>query len=592
MAYRRGRRLTDADLETMLANSDEMNESDISSDDEIDFESSDSDYIPPQDGAESVSDESDDVDLTDDEIHASELESESDSDWEEVNENNDNPSNPNFQYMEIHGPKHAPPPDSEPIAYFNLFFTIGFLNVIVTETNRYAQQYLHTHTNLSPGARAKAWKNTTLNEIKGFIAVLLNMNLIRRPTIASYWSTSPSQNFPWFSRMFSRNRFQLLLRFFHLTDNRNIPDPGQPNYDPCARMEPLVDHANRLFRHHYTPHQQISIDESLIGTKNHTQLMQYLPNKHHHRWGIKLWMLCDSVTNYCLAFSIYRGAKTDEDKAEIQEHGLAYTVVMKLLQMGNYLSKGYHVFIDNFFTSIPLAKALYEVKTFITGTIRRNRKYLPTNFKNKFQVGEKKYFRRGPMLALAMREKKSQRGPVLLLSTNSKAEEREITRTRHRQQTTENKPAIIHDYNHFMGGIDTSDMMLYTYLDERRTVKYWKKVCFNIFSRMILNSYILYKENVPRGDKIMNRFDFNVKIIESLSKDWLQEKHGGGVLPGPSRNTDNILTKLPGRKEKDCCVCNERTAAGVGKRKRSRTVCGRCEKGLHGHCLSKHKCAK
>jgi hypothetical protein len=32
------------------------------------------------------------------------------------------------------------------------------------------------------------------------------------------------------------------------------------------------------------------------------------------------------------------------------------------------------------------------------------------------------------------------------------------------------------------GGIDTSDMMLYTCQDECQTVKYWKKICFNIFS--------------------------------------------------------------------------------------------------------------
>ena len=141
-----------------------------------------------------------------------------------------------------------------------------------------------------------------------------------------------------------------------------------------------------------------------------------------------------------------------------------------------------------------------------------------------------------------------------------------------------------------MGGIDTSDMMLYAYLDKRRTVKYWKKVCFNIFSRIVLNCYILYKENVPRGTKIMTRFDFNVKIIESLTQDWLQQKQDG-VLAGSSGQRGDILRKLPGKKEKDCSVCNERTSRGGGKRKRLHTVCNRCNKGLHGHCLAKHKCA-
>ena len=82
--------------------------------------------------------------------------------------------------------------------------------------------------------------------------------------------------------------------------------------------------------------------------------------------------------------------------------------------MGNYLSKGYHIFMDNFFMSLPLAKRLCELGTYVNGTICRNKKFLPQEFKKKFEVGEQKYFRSGPILAAAIREKKSQRFPVLV----------------------------------------------------------------------------------------------------------------------------------------------------------------------------------
>ena len=146
--------------------------------------------------------------------------------------------------------------------------------------------------------KMKKWKPTTPLEIKAFIAVLLEMGITRRPFIFSYWKKN-SRAIPWFSKMFPRDRFISILRYFHLADNRKILPPGNPNYDPCARFAPLVEHANKLFRFHYTPHQYLSIDESLVGTKCHTQLSQYLKNKKHHRWGIKFWMLCDSVVNYC-----------------------------------------------------------------------------------------------------------------------------------------------------------------------------------------------------------------------------------------------------------------------------------------------------
>lgn len=136
--------------------------------------------------------------------------------------------------------------------------------------------------------------------------MILNISLNKRPMINSYWRVE-SNNFPWFREMFSRDRFKTLLKVFHITENQSIAKPGELNYDPCTRFSMRVDHANRVFCTFYTPHRELSVDESLIGTKSHTATTQYLPNKHHHRWGIKLWMICDSVINYCLGF--YKGKK-------------------------------------------------------------------------------------------------------------------------------------------------------------------------------------------------------------------------------------------------------------------------------------------
>lgn len=71
----------------------------------------------------------------------------------------------------------------------------------------------------------------------------------------------------------------------------------------------------------------------------------------------------------------------NQDKNEIKKNGLGYVVVEKLLKLGNYLNKGYHLFTDNFFTSIHLAKAFLEKNTYLTGTVRRNRKYIPNEAK-------------------------------------------------------------------------------------------------------------------------------------------------------------------------------------------------------------------
>jgi hypothetical protein len=80
----------------------------------------------------------------------------------------------------------------------------------------------------------------------------------------------------------------------------------------------------------------------------------------------------------------------------------------------------------------------------------------------------------------------------------------------------------------FMGGIDSSDMMLYTYLHERRTVRYSKKT-FNVTARMALNTYILYKENYRGPGKLKSRYNYTVPIIKSLGEKWLALKVNAGA---------------------------------------------------------------
>lgn len=122
----------------------------------------------------------------------------------------------------------------------------------------------------------------------------------------------------------------------------------------------------------------------------------------------------------------------------------------------------------------------------------------------------------------AYREKKSLQHPVLLIFTKNTAENVTVTKKRGTQEIEKIKPAMIDSYNKFMGGVDGSNKMLYTYLDERRTLKFWKKIVFNIFGRMVLDSYIIYKENST--DQKMSRFQFTLSIIETIEKEWLAVK--------------------------------------------------------------------
>lgn len=550
---------------------------DMSSNDEEcsnDFETdSGSDIIIPSKRLRIISDSSDDEEVT-----ASASDGDNIDEFLPVNTIFSNESN---SFFEVPGPKNAPASDAKPIEYFNKFFSNSLFTTMVTETNRYAEQFLNSGKKLKRRSRAKSWVPVTVTEMRAFVAVLLEMGITRRPSIHSYWSKD-SRNIPWFGKMFSRDRFQLILNFFHLVDNNNLAPPGDSGYDPCGKFNFLADYANKIFREQYTPHRQLSIDESLVGTHCHSIIKQYLPNKKHHKWGIKFWMICDSVSNYCLGFSCYQGAKSSDDKNEINKNGLGYVVVEKLLSLGNYLNKGYHLFIDNFFTSIHLAKGLLEKNTYLTGTIRRNRKYIPNEAKFA-QVGQPKYFKNDKILMCSFRDKQTKKNPVILISTNCTTGNITVTKKKGNFQSVKEKPIIIHNYNQFMNGVDESDKMLYTYLDERRTLKYWKKVVFNIFVRMVLNSYIIYSENCL--GKKLTRLQFTSSIIHAIEKEWLASKN---ETASPI-SKKFALEKLPGRNLRQCEVCSKKNGNGI---KRSNLICAVCKKGIHGVCAAKHSCNK
>ena len=83
---------------------------------------------------------------------------------------------------------------------------------------------------------------------------------------------------------------------------------------------------------------------------------------------------------------------------------------------------------------------------------------------------------------------------------------------------------------------------------------------------MVLNAYIVYKENAE--GEIMSRYKSYVYVIEELCKEYKEVNKE--IIVELRRSVTEIATK----KEKDCCVCSDRTVPGG--RKRSRTTCAGC----------------
>lgn len=412
------------------------------------------------------------------------------------------------------GPKHAPPADSNPMDYVKLFINDALIDIIVRETNRYADQWIREkeeYLRQKPRSLVHLWieqGKTTKEEIYAFLSVTMNMGLLKKPTIKSYWNTcNPSQSTPWFCEHFSRDRYTLLLKFLHFADNATMPAPGDPRFK-LYKIQPLVDHFNKTFKRYYQPSCDISIDESMIGYKGKTPyLRQYMPQKHHARFGVKLWCLCDSVSSYTCTFEVFKGAADPGDR---QAEGMTYSLVMRLMKQANLLHRGHHLGLDNYFTSPKLLIDLYSAHTTSTGTVRRNRKGLPVTLKTA-KLQNKSVFERRKRNLLCVAYKDNTKQPVLL-STKASAGYGTATNSKGKQKRL---PKSIILYNKAMGGVDMSDARLYAYLSERRTMKWTSKVAFALVGRSVLNAYILYSHNTSDTRK-KSRYEFVVSAVEGL----------------------------------------------------------------------------
>lgn len=100
--------------------------------------------------------------------------------------------------------------DCKPIDVYNLFLNEDILNTIVVEMNKQALRYKNT------------WTDTDPVKVKKILAIVMYTGLLSYPKILDYWSRQTFFQNLFIPKIMPRNRFQELLRFFHVADNDTI----------------------------------------------------------------------------------------------------------------------------------------------------------------------------------------------------------------------------------------------------------------------------------------------------------------------------------------------------------------------------------
>ncbi|KAL4083936.1 hypothetical protein QTP88_029252 [Uroleucon formosanum] len=441
--------------------------------------------------------------------------------------------------------------DSTAWDILNLFLTNEIIELIAEETNKNAQQFL-SKNRLTKSSRFSKWIPTDQQEIKKFFGLIIWMGLVQMPTLEDYWSISTRYKNNVVQKIMSRNRFELILRFLHFSDNEKAPD------DRIYKVRDLIDKLIENFQKILEPEEFLAVDETMVPFRGRLIFRQYIPGK-AHKYGVKLFKLC-GTNGYTYNVQVYAG------KSQVDGKGLGCRVVLDLSQ--RYLNAGRTIITDNFYTSVPLAYELLKNKTHLVGTLRSNRVKLPEVTKAKLKPNE--IVGRENIDGIVIAKWRDKRD-VTMLTTRHNINMVDTGKINKKRENIV-KPQIIIDYNKGKAGIDLSDQLSSYNSPVRKSIRWYHKVAIELlFGTSIVNALLIYNKIKP-----------NNKLKITQFREALVDELLGLNKPNENENEQLTSTSMQRTQRRTMKHIFQETTE---KCKRNRKVRKRC-----AHCYEKQKC--
>lgn len=474
---------------------------------------------------------------------------------------------------------------------FKKIITVEMIDQIIRHTNQKAKKVFDDF-NAANKDPARSWRPVSTSEMYAFIGVLIcsGANNSNTDHASDMWK---STSYPLYRATMGLKRFRAILRFIRFDDAntrqaRSEEDKGAPIRDIWTML-------NANLKNVYKPTENLTIDEQLYPFRGHTKFTQYIPSK-PAKYGIKIWWICDAENAYPLTGIIYTGKV-----GNVREKNQGERVVKELV--APFKNSGRNITMDNYFTTLPLAKHLLSWKLTITGTLRKNKPYIPKEMasnKSRAQYSSLFGFHERDVTICSYVPKKKK--AVILLSTmHSDTAVHDDERK---------KPHMITYYNKYKAGVDTMDQMVGRYTTHRRTQRWPLAMFFNIIDVAALAAYIIYYENNSMLKKHTNqRRIFLRQLSEELCKSFVEDRSTNaqimrhhstknaiedilgvqlGAVPNVERNVEPRDSTGRIKVTGSCYLCYR---LAIKRRRKTRKSCDQCEKPVcDEHCAKKVLC--
>ncbi|KAH7973889.1 hypothetical protein HPB49_006414 [Dermacentor silvarum] len=377
-----------------------------------------------------------------------------------------------------------------------------------------AFELLHEMTEVSYLQRTGRSLNSSPGEMKVFLGATLLMSCLGYPRARMYWSQGT--RVAAVADKITRDRFFLMRSNLKVVDDLAVSD-GEKEADRLWKVRPLLNIIrNACLKLPRSPN--ICVDEQIIPFTGKCPVKQFVPGKPNPT-GLKNFILA-SPQGLVLDFEIFQGKGS---LAQKKQHGIGAAVVLKLAET---LPCGSLLYFDRYFTGTHLLESLAEKNIRGTGTIMKSR--LPKGLKLEGDR-EMRAEGRGAMSQCVSTVSNIcitnwyDNKPIVLASTHVGMEPvDDCTRfsKQERKKVVVKRPAVVAEYNTYMGGVDLCDRMLSFYPTTMRTKKWTIRTLIFMMDVGVVNSWLLYKQDHrelgTQRKNIMQLLDFKLELAHFL----------------------------------------------------------------------------
>ncbi|XP_069699066.1 piggyBac transposable element-derived protein 4-like [Periplaneta americana] len=460
--------------------------------------------------------------------------------------------------VSIPGPKGNAKHVKTPLSSFLLFLDNDILETIIQCTN---EEIERQRLNYSDDQRNLGI--ITYDELLALLGLYIYFGAHKSSQVSTELLWHKMRGLRITETVMSQRRFRFLTNCLRFDEKSTRSERKQ--LDSFAAIRDVWNRFEEKCRMLYNPGSYCTIDEQLLAFRGKCPFRMYIPNK-PAKYGIKTVMCCDAKTGYMLTAIPYTGKTMNTNGKPLAEFFV------------EELSKPIHgtnrnITVDNWFSSIPLFKAMAQRKLTMVGTLRKNKPQIP---KEMIDIRERN--ENTSMFAfdneLVLLSYVPKKGKYVLLLSNM-----------HQGASVSESglPEIIEFYNSTKGGVDMFDQMCSTYSCNRKTQRWPLCVFYGIINSSCLNAYVILRHNMTTvGAHVQPREMFLLSLGEAMMTPWMEKRLVMQNLPRLIReniadqlgkNVPETSTTLQGEGAKRRCHLCPRS-----KDRKSKIQCSECKR--------------